>query len=251
MNIRRFTIPIITIALILASTHKSLAQNKKTTNTQTTKNVQIDIETYDISALDFAHIITTYTESTCDQTQLRDQLKNKKHPARATLINKRTIKTKTNKKTRNTYNKKELISYSKFENPYNNSNLQIRIKKQLPPLPPMKADSYKNMLGTEINTLSELSKDGKTISLQFEKRTQSLIKFQTFQEWKIKNKKTLIQVPIIYLTRINTQIKLKPNIFSLIAANTPEINGNPDQTKKRLTFVKIQILNDRKNSTDK
>lgn len=98
-------------------------------------------------------------------------------------------------------------------------------------------------LGSTLEIEPILSKDGKIIDLRFVPEIVYHVGNEVWAEWKGEHGNSPIQMPTMYVIRINTAVTLANGTPMLVAALSPkDANGHPDFTRKLMIFVRADVL---------
>jgi hypothetical protein len=98
-------------------------------------------------------------------------------------------------------------------------------------------------LGSTLEIEPTLSNDAKYIDLRFVPEIVYHVGNTVWAEWKDQYGSCPVQMPRMYVVRINTGVTLAPGQYCLVAAVSPKgQDGFPDFSRKLMIFVKADVL---------
>ncbi len=98
-------------------------------------------------------------------------------------------------------------------------------------------------LGSTLEIEPTLSQDGTIIDLRFVPEIVYHVGNEIWAEWKGEHGNSPIQMPKLYVLRINTAVTLAAGTPMLAAALSPkDADGHPDFTRKLMVFVRADVL---------
>ena len=235
-----------------------LAQEKKLrhaplsskSGNETPKCIHIYCELIEISSVQFSELMTTSVTGPNHST-LRNELLRKIKKGDAKLISNQSILTKSGERATNESinefifsSEYEPSSFERFEKkPHPYGSIYDRYKNstfQPYPIPPVAFET--RLIGTILEIEAKLDENQKSIHLVFRPEIVKHISDCTYTTWNTSSGKIADKQPLFYTLRTNTSTSLPNNQFSLVSTHSPELDGEPDETRKWLYFIKASIL---------
>jgi Flp pilus assembly secretin CpaC len=210
---------------------------------QNPKQIRVYVETIEISALEFAELMTIPTKSS-NHTALRNALLAKVVKGEAKLISNQSLFARSGERA-NVESVKEFIYPTEFEPGEAFKPEKDDTKEEIsnfPILPPTPTAFETRNLGDTLEIEPVLSFDGKVVDLTFKPESVKYLGENVMAEWKTKTSDVNVQMPIFYTKRTNTSVTLAVGDFLLVNTYTPEKDELPDNTRKILQFVRAEVL---------
>jgi len=208
------------------------------------RNIQVYTEMIEISALEYADIMTDQTISN-DHTALRNKLIAQVKAGKATLISNQSLISRSGERATNE-SVRELIYQTEYEPSEPIVNVEDdedpSSKPMLTVIPPTPTAFETRNTGTTLEVEAVMGADMKTIDILFNPEIVKQVGYHEFSEWTTEFAKTKVQFPIFYTMRIAAGITVSDGQFTLVGTHSPEVDGKPDNSKKLLIFVKASVL---------
>jgi len=200
-------------------------------------------EIIEISSIQYAKLMSEPMSSS-NHTMLRNKLLKQVKAGEAKLISNHTIITRTGERA-TSKSIKELIYATEYEPAeiYPTTNEEIKTKGGQIVLPPNVTTFESRNLGTTLEVEPIFSEDEQIVDLTVRPETVKLTGYNVLSSWDTQLAKVNVQMPNIYTMQLNTSITTRDNQFNLVGTYSPETNGETDESRKLLHFVRASILN--------
>jgi len=207
------------------------------------KQIRIYTETIEISAIEYADLMTTPTNSN-NHNLLRNKLLELVTKGKAKLVSNQSLIARSGEKATvesireyiypTEYEPAETMEPKKDFTPEQIASFQV-----LPPTPT--AFETRN-LGHTLEVEPTLGDDGKTIDLRLSPESTKHVGKHITAEWKTKTAEVNVEMPIFYTLRMNTSVTVIDGQFLLVNSYSPDKDGQPDHSRKVLQLVRAEIL---------
>ena len=240
----KFTI----LSLLLLSTLSLNAQyTLRSKKTEIPRVILIYSEIIEISSIQYAELMSEPMSSS-NHTMLRNKLIKQVKAGEAKLISNHTITSSHDRAISESI--KELIYATEYEPAeiYPTTNEEIKTKGGQIVLPPNVTTFESRNLGTTLEVEPILSFEPKLriVDLTVRPKTLKLTGYNVLSSWDTELAKVNVQMPNIYTMQLNTTITTYDNQFNLVGTYSPETNGETDESRKLLHFVRASIMNVKK-----
>lgn len=207
------------------------------------KQVRIYVETIEITALEYADLMTTPTKSS-NHTALRNALLEKVAKGEAKLISNQSLVAMSGQRS-TVESIREYIYETEYE-PGETISLKdgdsAKTIENFPVMPPTPTAFETRNLGYTLQVEPTIGEDVKVVSVTFKRESVEHVDENLKAEWKTKYADVKLQMPIFYTLRADTSVVLFDGEFLLVNSYSPEKNGKTDHMRKLLQFVRAEIL---------
>jgi len=212
-------------------------------NPQAPQQIRIYVEMIEISALEYADLMTTPTNSN-NHTALRTKLLAMVNNDKAKLVLNQSLVARSGEKA-TVESIEEFIYPTEFEPAETIRPTKTDTAEQVlefPVLPPTPTAFEQRNLGYTLELEPSLADDGMTVDLRFAPEAAKFVGEHVYSKWKTPSSETEVKMPTIYTQRINTAFTLISGQFLLAGTFSPETEGKVDHSRKVLTFVRAEVL---------
>jgi len=210
------------------------------------KQLRIYTENYEITAVEFAKLMTTPHNSS-NQDNLRDSLLEKVTQAKAKLIDNHSIICRSGEQAV-LESVQEYIYATEDEPPQGLPSIKGQSDENqadfqpMTMVPPTPTAFETRNLGHTLVVEPVLGDDEKTIDLRLSPESSQHVGDHIISDWALPFVKMTVAYPTFYSKRINTSVTLSDGEFLLAGTYSPEKAGKTDHSRKILYFVRVEVL---------